>query len=95
MLKLGLRSQNQHDHSSPGYEHIVLAPFAGAWEKRWQKSSWKQSEGSAGEFKQTAGKWYGDEKGELRTVVFAATLHDALELCSQLVHNNIQQLARR
>lgn len=34
----------------------------GGWEKRWQKSSWKQSEGSAGEFKQTAGKWYADEK---------------------------------
>jgi calreticulin len=37
---------------------------AGSWEQRWQKSSWKQSEGSAGEFKQTAGKWYGDEKGK-------------------------------
>lgn len=34
----------------------------GGWEKRWQKSSWKQSDGSAGEFKQTAGKWYADEK---------------------------------
>jgi hypothetical protein len=37
---------------------------AGSWEQRWQKSSWKQSEGSAGEFKQTAGKWYGDETGK-------------------------------
>lgn len=27
---------------------------------RWQKSSWKQADGTAGEFKLTAGKWYGD-----------------------------------
>jgi calreticulin len=33
-----------------------------AWQKRWHKSSWKQSEGSAGDFKQTTGKWYGDAK---------------------------------
>jgi hypothetical protein len=36
---------------------------ADAWQKRWQKSSWKQSEGSAGDFKHTTGKWYGDAKG--------------------------------
>jgi hypothetical protein len=34
--------------------------IADGWDKRWQKSSWKQKEGSAGEFKQTAGKWYGE-----------------------------------
>ncbi len=31
------------------------------WTKRWSKSSWKQSDGSAGEFKLSAGKFHGDE----------------------------------
>jgi calreticulin len=30
------------------------------WESRWVKSDWKKSEGKAGSFKHTAGKWSGD-----------------------------------
>jgi len=30
------------------------------WESRWVKSDWKRSEGKAGSFKHTAGKWAGD-----------------------------------
>ena len=32
-----------------------------AWESRWTKSSWKQSEGTAGDFVRTAGKFPGDD----------------------------------
>eukprot|EP00877_Chromochloris_zofingiensis_P002101 jgi/Chrzof1/11892/Cz06g13230.t1 len=39
--------------------------FDDSWEKRWSKSTWKQSDGTAGEFKLTAGKWFGDEKEDL------------------------------
>jgi calreticulin len=38
--------------------------LAAGWDKRWQKSSWKESDGSAGKFTQTAGKWYGDEEAD-------------------------------
>lgn len=37
---------------------------ADGWDKRWLKSTWKQKDGSAGEFKLTAGKWYGDEEAD-------------------------------
>lgn len=30
------------------------------WESRWVKSDWKRSEGKAGSFKHTAGKWSAD-----------------------------------
>lgn len=30
------------------------------WHKRWVKSDWKRTEGKAGSFKHTAGKWSGD-----------------------------------
>ena len=30
------------------------------WQSRWVKSDWKKSEGKAGSFKHTAGKWPGD-----------------------------------
>lgn len=30
------------------------------WQSRWVKSDWKRSEGKAGNFKHTAGKWSGD-----------------------------------
>ena len=33
---------------------------ADSWTSRWQKSTWKSEDGSAGDFKLTAGKWYGD-----------------------------------
>lgn len=32
------------------------APAAG-WEKRWTKSDWKKSDGTAGEWEWTAGDW--------------------------------------
>ncbi|GAQ81761.1 Calreticulin [Klebsormidium nitens] len=38
--------------------------FDDGWEKRWVKSSWKEKEGTAGEWIHTAGKWYGDEKAD-------------------------------
>jgi calreticulin len=34
--------------------------FDDGWEKRWVVSDWKKSEGTAGEWKHTAGEWYGD-----------------------------------
>ena len=36
------------------------------WESRWVKSDWKRSEGKAGSFRHTAGKWSGDpdDKGK-------------------------------
>lgn len=30
------------------------------WQSRWVKSDWKRTEGKAGNFKHTAGKWSGD-----------------------------------
>lgn len=30
------------------------------WKTRWVESDWKRSEGKAGSFKHTAGKWSGD-----------------------------------
>jgi len=36
--------------------------FDSTWEKRWTPSTWKKSEGTAGEFKLTAGKFFGDEE---------------------------------
>eukprot|EP00244_Chara_vulgaris_P007710 TRINITY_DN287_c0_g1_i1.p1 TRINITY_DN287_c0_g1~~TRINITY_DN287_c0_g1_i1.p1 ORF type:complete len:435 (-),score=139.64 TRINITY_DN287_c0_g1_i1:584-1888(-) len=34
--------------------------FDDTWDKRWVVSNWKKSDGTAGEWKHTAGKWYGD-----------------------------------
>ncbi|URD79055.1 Calreticulin family [Musa troglodytarum] len=34
--------------------------FDDGWENRWVKSDWKRSEGKAGTFKHTSGKWPGD-----------------------------------
>eukprot|EP01023_Acetabularia_acetabulum_P040500 TRINITY_DN3926_c0_g2_i1.p2 TRINITY_DN3926_c0_g2~~TRINITY_DN3926_c0_g2_i1.p2 ORF type:complete len:408 (-),score=128.52 TRINITY_DN3926_c0_g2_i1:145-1368(-) len=34
------------------------------WSSKWVKSTWKEDEDAAGEFKWTAGKWYGDEKAD-------------------------------
>jgi len=38
--------------------------FDAGWEKRWVKSDWKKSDGQAGEFVHTAGKWYGDAEAK-------------------------------
>ena len=42
------------------------------WERRWIKSEYKKSEGLAGNWLHTAGKWYADpdDKGDL----FSSTL---------------------
>ena len=37
---------------------------ADKWTERWTKSDWKVSEGTAGEFTHTAGKWYGDAEAD-------------------------------
>eukprot|EP00250_Pteridium_aquilinum_P014673 c22134_g1_i1 orf=211-1431(+) len=34
--------------------------FDDGWETRWVKSDWKKSEGAAGDWVHTAGKWHGD-----------------------------------
>jgi len=35
--------------------------FTTGWQNRWKVSPWKKDEGTAGEFKETAGKWYADQ----------------------------------
>ena len=37
---------------------------AAAWEKKWEKSSWKKSEGTAGDWTWTAGKYFGDAEAD-------------------------------
>lgn len=44
-----------------GPMHAVLTD---TWASRWQHSSWKKADGAAGEFKLTAGKWYGDAEAD-------------------------------
>ncbi|KAJ8639377.1 hypothetical protein MRB53_016071 [Persea americana] len=41
-------------------EIIFEERFEDGWESRWVKSDWKRSEGKAGSFKHTAGKWSAD-----------------------------------
>ncbi|CAN1262134.1 CRT3 [Linum perenne] len=41
-------------------EIIFEERFDEGWQSRWVKSDWKRSEGKAGTFKHTAGKWHGD-----------------------------------
>jgi len=36
--------------------------FGEGWESRWTASKWKESEGTAGSFVASAGKWFNDEK---------------------------------
>jgi len=38
--------------------------FDDSYTKRWVVSSWKKSEGTSGEFKHTAGDWYGDAEAD-------------------------------
>ncbi len=47
-----------------GSRSVPARSAAGTWDKRWKKSSWKQSDGTAGEFTLTAGKWYGDAEAD-------------------------------
>jgi len=35
--------------------------FDDSWKSRWVASSWKKNDGTAGDWKHTAGEWYGDE----------------------------------
>lgn len=46
---------------APLNQHANLYPAA-TWESRWKKSSWKEADGAAGEFKLSPGKWFGDEE---------------------------------
>merc|ERR1711959_339563 len=39
-----------------------MGTFDDNWESRWVKSTWKDSEGTQGKWKLTAGKWFTDEK---------------------------------
>ncbi|KAK4353562.1 hypothetical protein RND71_025756 [Anisodus tanguticus] len=39
---------------------VVVSGMVDDWQSRWVKSDWKRSEGKAGSFKHTAGKWAGD-----------------------------------
>ncbi|WRX24093.1 Calreticulin/calnexin - like 4 [Theobroma cacao] len=41
-------------------EIIFEERFEDGWQSRWVKSDWKRTEGKAGGFKHTAGKWSGD-----------------------------------
>jgi calreticulin len=41
-------------------EIIFEEHFEDGWQNRWVNSDWKKSEGKAGTFKHTAGKWAGD-----------------------------------
>ncbi|KAK3024795.1 hypothetical protein RJ639_044105, partial [Escallonia herrerae] len=41
-------------------EIIFEERFEDGWQRRWVRSDWKRSEGKAGSFKHTAGKWSGD-----------------------------------
>jgi calreticulin len=38
--------------------------FDGSWADRWIYSDWKKSAGQAGDFKHTAGDWYGDAEAD-------------------------------
>lgn len=38
--------------------------FDSKWESRWKKSKWKEADGTAGEFKLSAGKWFGDAEAD-------------------------------
>ena len=42
-----------------------VATAAESYTKRWQQSSWKKDEGSAGDWKLAKGEWYGDEQADL------------------------------
>jgi len=39
--------------------------FSGNWESRWVVSDWKKSDGTAGKWEVTAGKYYGDKEEDL------------------------------
>lgn len=43
-----------------GFDMFFCMFSKDGWENRWVKSDWKRSEGKAGTFKHTAGKWPGD-----------------------------------
>ncbi|GIL65945.1 hypothetical protein Vafri_19575 [Volvox africanus] len=45
-------------------EVFIKETFDDSWADRWVKSKWKQSDGQAGDFTLTAGKWYGDAEAD-------------------------------
>ncbi|MQM09395.1 hypothetical protein Taro_042267, partial [Colocasia esculenta] len=54
--------------------------FEDDWESHWVKSDWKKSEGKAGSFKHTAGKWAGDpdDKGNAGIQTYLDAKHFAI-----------------
>jgi len=50
--------------ASSAAEVYFKETFDDSWAERWKKSTWKESEGAAGEFSLTAGKWYGDAEAD-------------------------------
>jgi len=49
---------------SAAAEVYMKETFDDSWAGRWTVSKWKKSDGTAGEWKHTAGKWYGDAEGD-------------------------------
>ncbi|GIL91071.1 hypothetical protein Vretimale_9505 [Volvox reticuliferus] len=45
-------------------EVFIKETFDDSWADRWVKSKWKQSDGQAGDFTLSAGKWYGDAEAD-------------------------------
>jgi hypothetical protein len=43
-------------------------PKTDGWEKRWLKSTWKSKEKEAGEWKWTAGKWFGGDEADAKGI---------------------------
>jgi len=52
--------------------------YSDGWETRWVESDWKRSEGKAGRFKHTAGRYSADpdDKGLLLIHVISASTDD-------------------
>merc|ERR1719361_2320310 len=48
----------------PSAETYFKETFDDKWADRWVISDWKKSEGAAGEWKFTAGEWYGDAEAD-------------------------------
>lgn len=49
------------------FQFVLMLVLEDGWRSRWVLSDWKSSEGKAGTFKHTAGKWHADpdDKGIL------------------------------
>ncbi|GMN62705.1 hypothetical protein TIFTF001_031787 [Ficus carica] len=74
--------------------------FEDGWKSRWVLSDWKRSEGKAGTFKYTAGKWPGDpdDKGSITKVGILIRrnddLQDGFDLICWYARNVIQSVSK-